>query len=93
MFEKINIQNILDSDRFAEASQNLGMLMMSTALLATVSIEVAKHRAIIPNQANVTPIADHGASDSSRREKEAEVHETHLHSRINQRTPARSGRI
>lgn len=94
MFDKTKINAFINqnADGFNELSQKLGMIMMSTAILATVAAEASHHKAVVPNTSHSTPVEEKGG-EPVRREKEAEVHETHTHSRINQRTPSRSGRV
>lgn len=94
MSAKTKINSFINDnvDGFNDLSQKLGMVMMSTAILATVAVDAAPVKAVVPATGNTAPVEDK-SREPLRREKEAEVHETHAHSRINQRTPARSGRI
>lgn len=94
MFVKTKINDFINdnAEGFNELSQKFGMVMMSTAILATVAAESTHAKAVVPATAHTTPIEEKGG-EPLRREKEAEVHETHAHSRSNQRTPARSGKF
>jgi hypothetical protein len=56
-----------------------------------VGAEHVEQRAVLPLHANVHQVGGEG-ENPLRREKESEVHENHLQSRVNQRTPARSGK-
>jgi hypothetical protein len=80
----------------AEAAQQAGVALM-TAAVTLGMVEVPEHekRAVLPMQpafAFVNPVEDGGQGTQLRRERD-EVHPQHISYGINQRTPARSGKI
>lgn len=90
MFDKTKINEFISNNNegFNELSQKLGMVLMSTAILATVTAEATHIKAVVPNANHTAPIEEKG-TDPIRRDKDAETHHDnhpHTHTRHSHRT-------
>lgn len=84
-------------DTLTEATQAVGLAMMTSAVtLGLVYVPEHDRRAVLPMHASLTPavenVTSYGGDNQVRRERD-EVHPHYISYGINQRTPARSGRI